>query len=208
MRAQSGAGQNIVDAQPALAPKGQVAVVPPAEAAIGLLKAAEGIDQTHIQQRLQMRTLFAGVVDGFGQGDRVVSIAVVVGDVEVTQQGQARMRCQLLRHILLQAIEPAHFVGELVTARLLAIDKITVDDAHAVHRSGNQARVFIGKVWVAAHHILQRQPADEGHAVIGFLPKGGALVAQLGKSGVRKFFIHHLQLLHAQDIDLRARQPI
>ena len=55
--------------------------------------------------------------------------------------------------------------------------------------------------------IAQRLAAEDGHAVVRFLPESDGLVARLLQRGVGEFVVGQLQLLQAQCIDRVGGQP-
>ena len=211
------ADQDMVNSKPAIATEGHFPVVPPGVAFLGLLKQAEGITEAQIKQRLKVLALLAGVMNGLAQGHRVVAVAVVGGDVEVAQQHQIGVCQQFPAHPVAQAIEPFHLVGKLLSARLLAIDKIAVDQAYLTTRQlavrniqggSDHARLLVVEACNVFHDVACRRAAQNGDAVIGFLAKHRALVARILKLLERKLVVAELELLQAQGIDRMGRQPV
>ena len=126
----------MVNAQTAVAPESKFTVIPPRITFLRLLEHAKGIGQPEVNQSLKVLALFGGVVNGFAQALRVVGVAVVDGDVEVTYQHQPRMRRELFGKPMAQAVQPLHLVVEFVSTWRLAVDKIPVDHPHVTARSG------------------------------------------------------------------------
>jgi hypothetical protein len=143
----------MVDAQPAVAPEAEVAVVPPAVALGRLREQAVRVGQAQRDQGAQVVTLLLGAVDGVLQTDRVPHVVVVERDVVVAHQHQAGMVLQFGAHPVAQGLEPVHLVVELVAARCLAVREIGADHPHAVDRGGQHAGHVVVKAGDVAHHV-------------------------------------------------------
>ena len=153
------------------------------------------------------------MVNRLAQTLRVMGVAVVQSDVEVAHQHQARRALDLPGQPVAQAVQPLHFVGKLVAVRRLAVHKITIDQTQRAVRclygGGDHARLFIGKTVYVFSDIVQRQAADDGHAVVGFLAEHRTVaVAGVLQGLQRKFFIWDFQLLQTQHIYRVGGQPV
>ena len=144
---------------------------------------------------------------------RVMRVAVVQSDVEVAHQHQARRALDFPRQPVTQAVQPLHFVGKLIAVWRLTVHKIAIDQAQRAVRclygGGDHTRLFVGKTVYVFSDIVQRQAADDGHAVVGFLAEHRAMpVAGVVKGLQRKFFIWNFQLLQAQHFNRVGGQPV
>jgi hypothetical protein len=100
-----------------------------------------------------------------------------------------------------QRVQPFHLVDELVAVGGLPVGKIGADHAHPLHRAGDHTGHVILKARDVAHHIARALPAQQGHAVVGFLAKKINLVARRFNGLARKLVIGGFGLLQNQGID-------
>ena len=118
------------------------------------------------------------------------------------------MRCQLGLDPIAQGLEPFHFVFKLVAARRLAVGEIRTNHAYTLHRTSDDPRQLVFKTGDVFHHIASLGLGQQGHAVVGFLPKPLRLVTRLRKGIVGKFIVGEFGLLQGQHIDWVGAQPI
>ena len=116
------------------------------------------------------------------------------------------MGLQAGRHVLVQGLEPAHFVHKLIAVWGLTIRKVSTNHPHAQDRGADDPRHVVFKTGNVVHHILQRVAADQGHAVVGFLAKVGDVVTAGFYLGTREFVVGQLGLLQGQHIDGSLRR--
>ena len=143
-------------------------------------------------------------VNGAGQAHWVPHIAVVPGDVVVAHQHQLGVGLQAGQHVLVQGLEPAHFVHKLIAVWGLTIRKVSTNHPHAQDRGADDPRHVVFKTGDVVHHILQGVAADQGHAVVRFLAKVGNLVTAGFYVGTWKFVVGQLGLLQGQHIHGRV----
>lgn len=104
-------------------------------------------------------------------------VAVFGGDVEIAGQDEFRVCYQLFGQPRLKRCEPGEFVFVLLAANCLTVGEVGADDADVADCCGNQALLRVGEMRVAADDIRRCCACQQGHAVIGFLPGKGYLVA-------------------------------
>ena len=107
-----------------------------------------------------------------------------------------------------ERLQPGQLVGEFFGADGLAVGKVAAHNAHPVEGAGDDALLLVGKVGNVMAHIEQRLLAQDGHAVVGFLPAEHGLVTGSFDLGQRKSLVLALEFLQAQHIRLVGRKPV
>ena len=79
------------------------------------------------------------------------------------------MRGQLLAQPFVQGLQPGQFIDVFVGIDFLAVRDIRVDEADAVDGGGDNARLRILETRIIFDDILDRQPRQNCHPVIGLL---------------------------------------
>ena len=198
----------MVNAQAAVAPKGKVAVVPPAVTFGRLIEKSVAVVQTQGNQRTQVVALFFGAMDLLAHALWVPNVVVVEGDVVVTHEHQLRVLLQLIFYPGAQAFEPLHLVLKFVTARSLAVGEIGAYDSDAGNRAGDDAGHVVGKTRNIFHKLGRRRATEQRHAVVGFLTKPLGLVARRQKRVCGKLVVCQFGFLQDQYVYWVGLQPI
>ena len=198
----------MVDAQATVAFESEVAVVPPAKTLGRVRKQPVAVGQAQCDQCTQVVALFLGAVDGVAQAFGVPDISVVKGNVVVTHQHQPGVLCQFFLDPAAQGTEPLHLVLKLVAARLLPVGEVGANHPHAIDGAGDHTRHVIVKTGNVLDHIGRRCAREQGHAVVGFLPKPRGRVACSAKGIYRKLVVGEFEFLQGQHIDRMGCKPI
>jgi len=104
---------------------------------------------------------------------------------------------------------PSKLVFELVGAHLASVREVGAEDRHTVDLAADQPSlrvVFV--VTKALNDVRDGVPADDGHSVVGLLPRDYGLVPALLNFVVREVRVGHLQLLQTQDVGLCRIEPV
>ncbi|OPZ08892.1 MAG: hypothetical protein BWZ07_03083 [Alphaproteobacteria bacterium ADurb.BinA280] len=144
----------------------------------------------------------------FMPGNRIVDVAILRRNVEITHHQQARIIAQLALKMARDLVQPIQFVGELFAAHGLAVDHIEIGDAHASDGRNQNAALRVIQACNVCHHIMNRLPGQQGHTVVGLLPAEGDLIAHRLDRRTRKLCIFQLGFLNAEHIRLRQRTPL
>ncbi len=205
----------MVDAQTLVLAEGQVAVVPPAPGLGRLVEQPEGVNHAQPHQPLKVLALLRRAVDLAGPQDGVVHVGIGGGDVEVAHQDQVRVRDQLLLEPLVEGLQPAHLVDELVAVGRLAVGEVA---AHHADRSqggmGHGADDHTGLLIVEAGDVLEHRgavhavPGQQGDAVVGFLAEAVGLVAGGGQLRQWELVVGLLGFLQHDDLHRAGGQPV
>ena len=140
---------------------------------------------------------------------RVIHIVVGRGDVEVAQQHELGVLGELVAHIFGERGEPLAFVGEFGAVERFAVYAVNIDYADAVDGGGNHALLWVvGQRGQACLHVVQLVAADNGNAVVGFLPCPCGVPAHHAKGGGGVFILFQFQLLQHQYVGLVAGEPV
>lgn len=202
----------MVDAQPRVAAECHHPVVPPREGFLGLLEAAERIDEAEFDQLREVRALLRRHEVLAFPFRRIVHVAVFRRDVVVAEQRELRVALQLGAQPRLQRVEPLHLVDELVGVERLAVREVGGHDAHAVDRRGDHALLRIVEAGDVAHDVRfvddERVAREDRDTVVGLLAREPAAVTGRLEIGAREFLVRQLQLLQAQYVGAALREPV
>ena len=152
----------------------------------------------------------AALAGGVGQ------VACLRADVEVAQHAERIPLLVLHRQIALQAGQPFEFVGVLLAAERAAVGHVEVEHPHAVHQGADHPLLLaqangVGITWQqrleADLHILQRQAAEDRHAVVGLLAADAAGVTEGGEGLGGEEVVADLGFLQAEHLRLLLLQP-
>ena len=184
-----------------------MAVVPPAEAAFGLVETPEQVDEARVGDPLQGRTLFGADMYAARPFDRVVHIAVFRGDVEVTEHDQVLAPTEIAAEPVRQGSQPAELVGELVAAECLAVRYIEIEHREPCRLDRKHAALLVREPRQLGGEHGDRFARQHRDAVVGALASMDAVVAERRQIGGRKIRIGGLGLLQRDDVRGGRRGP-
>ena len=173
------------------------------------MQAAQAVGEAEVEQGLKPGALFGGAEDFALPFFGVVHIQIGGGDVEITEQHQFRVLRQFAADKFGQRGKPLLLVGKLLAAHGFAVHAIYVHHAHAADGGGNHAPLRV--VWQggqAGMHVLRFFFAEDGHAVVGFLPAPHGAVAKHFEGGKRELVLIQFELLQAEHVGLMLNQPV
>ena len=184
-------------------------------AAFGL-EQAEAILQPLAKGGLQRLPFRLTGHDSSVQARRVVDVAGLKRDVEVAHHHQGLPLRVLGIEVALQAGQPFELVGVFLRAQRGAIRHIEVEHPQSGDLGADhplllpQARSLrvIGQERRKTHpHILDRQTAEDRHAVVGLLAADRRFVAQGPEGRQGEELIGHLRFLQAEHLRPFRGQP-
>ena len=207
---------DVIDAPAPACLPAAAAVVPPAPVAAVGFEQAEHIRQTLTQQRTQRLAFGVAGHDAAAQPLRIVDVAILRCDVEIAHHHQRFTLLLLGLEIAVKALQPLKFVGVFVAAQRRTVRHIEIENAQPLDAGADHPLLLAQPLgdWIVrqqrreAHlHILQREPADDGHAVVGLLTADRHRVAQFLEGLHGEQVIGHLGLLQAEHLGLFPAQP-
>lgn len=139
----------------------------------------------------------------------VVAVGISGRDIEIAEQDQFFVARHFVADKLSQSSKPLFFILEFRAVEGFAVDAIDIDDAHAVDGCGDDAALRVirqgGQTDV---YVLWFVAADDGDAVVGFLPAPNAVPAHHLQGGGGEFVLVELKLLQNEDIGLMVGKPV
>ena len=195
---------------------GPAAVVPPAPVAAVGLEHPERIVQSLAEHGLQGLPLrftghdAAGLPLWFGQ------IPILRPDIEVAHHAEGIALFGLRGQVPAQAAQPLQLVGVLVAAQGTAVRHIQIEHPHPFDHGADHPLLVVEPLRLLIPrqqgtesdlHILQRQAAEDRHAVVGLLAADRARVAQIQEGLVGIQGVVHLGLLEAEHLRSFLLQP-
>ena len=129
-------------------------------------------------------------------------------DIKIAEQDEFIVVLQQFAGEDIQSRQPVEFVGVLVRANLGTVRHVQVQYANVVNQGAQYAFLRIFKAGQAGMQQLNRFPAHDGNAVIGFLPGKNHLVTQFVKSMGREILILGLGFLQGKHVRFMGVQPL
>ena len=132
----------------------------------------------------------------FDAGQRIISPAgwiitvdILGDDIEITAKNNRNL---ILKQLLGAGIKPFHpgqLVVEFRSRRRIAVRQIDAGHTGAGDRCLDIARLFVIRIaGQAAHHILDGVAADDGNAIVAFLPMHGDMPGLVNEQIAWKIF--------------------
>jgi hypothetical protein len=198
----------VIDPQTHIAAKGSGAIIPPGKLSTLFMMEPEGIRKSPSLYFVERCTLSLAAHDSLLPKLRVVNVAILRGNIEVSAKDNRRARLVVVIEKTAQPSHPVKFKLKLLRTNRLSIRYVNVDEANLIKRRREQARVRSFLIFVIASlNSYAFLPRYNRYAVIALLSKHARAVTNSRKLRKRKLVVGTLRFLHAKDIGLDCLEP-
>ena len=162
--------QDVIDAQPPILGKAELAVVPPSVLTRLRMKLAERVHQAPATDLGQGGPLVGMAHHPIAPSIGIVNVPVLRRDIEIAAKDQRLAGVGVSRKPVSPALQPCELVRELVRPHRLPVGHVETAHANRAHTNHEKASLrILDPIAEAPHDVGKRLARQHGHAVVGLL---------------------------------------